>query len=74
MTGNLSSVALLFQISENLLKFKPFKTSRKLPIFSEKITLCMLNLCVYLICIRLPRNVRELKQAKFLSTRDAYRK
>ena len=31
--------ALLFQISENLLEFKPFKMSRKLPYF-EKNQLC----------------------------------
>ena len=34
-TENLSSVALLFKISENLLESKPFKTSRKRPYFEK---------------------------------------
>ena len=39
----ISSVALLFNISENLLESKPFTTSRKPPCFEKKSTLCMLN-------------------------------
>ena len=52
--GNLLSVVLLFKISENLLESKPFKTSCKLPYF-DKNQLCMLNLCMYLICIQHPK-------------------
>ena len=42
----MSSVVLLFKISENLLASKPFKTSRKLPYFEQ-------NLYIDLICIQL---------------------
>ena len=59
---NLSSGALLFQISENLLQFKPFKTSRKLPYF-EKNQLCACLIYAYQICIRLPRDVSNLYTA-----------
>ena len=45
---NLSYGALLFQISENLLEFRPFKTSRKLPYFEKnQLCACLIYACTY---------------------------
>ena len=69
--GNLSSVALLFKISENLLESKPLKTSRKRPYFEKN------QLCACLIFIRVPNfhTVPErhlIKIRPFLSKIDSY--
>ena len=45
LVGNLSGVALLFIISENLLESKPFKTSRKLPYFEKNLCPCLIYAC-----------------------------
>ena len=44
--GKSSCGALLFQISENLLEHKPFKTSRKLPYFEKnQLCACLIYAC-----------------------------
>ena len=50
---NWSGGVLLYKISENLLESKPFKTSRELPYFKQN----SVNLCTYLICIQLPKDI-----------------
>ena len=66
-TGNLSSVALLFKISENLLGSKLFRTSRKRPYF-ENNQLCayLIYVCTYFAYARLPGKIEfYLEKRKF---------